>query len=453
MKHLLLTTIAAVVLVGCVSSRGPIPTKDEVANWPLIKINTYDRELTLKSVNGRNPVWMVFHNKSSNDVDMIWLNFDGKPESYGTLEAGVIRLQPTYATHAWLFKNANTGVIIGYCITPQYSAQLNVGAKTVRELKVEQPAQDTRQANLQAGPVLVDSVREGNLKAVKQHLAAGADVEIRNQQGFTPLHVAAQKGHNKVAELLIAKGANINTSGRLIGTTPLDSAALLGHKEMVELLIDSGADINPQIITGETPLQRAEQRGHSAIAEILRKHGGKAGEVTLQLAILKGQKDVAKSLITGGADVNAKGLLGRTPLDWAIIGGKNELADLLRKHGGKTGEELKGGKPVPKAATPEPPKGKAPDISIHDAAESGNIEAVKQHLAAGTDVNLGGGATPLHPATYSGHKEVVELLIGNGANVNAKSKGWTPLDIAIEFEHTEIADILRKNGAKTAMKN
>ena len=316
-----------------------------------------------------------------------------------------------------------------------------------------QPTRDTRQTNPHAGPALVDAARAGNLEAAKQHLVAGADVDFRNQQGFTPLHVAAQKGHNKVAELLIAKGANINTSGRLIGTTPLDSAALLGHKEMVELLIDSGADINPQIITGETPLQRAEQRGHSAIAEILRKHGGKAGEVTLQLAILKGQKDVAKSLITGGADVNAKGLLGRTPLDWAIIGGKNELADLLRKHGGKTGEELKGGEPVPKAATPEPPKGKAPDISIHDAAESGNIEAVKQHLAAGTDVNLGGGATPLHPATYSGHKEVVELLIGNGANVNAKSKGWTPLDIAIEFEHTEIADILRKNGAKTAMKN
>jgi len=81
--------------------------------------------------------------------------------------------------------------------------------------------------------------------------------------------------------------------------------------------------------------------------------------------------------------------------------------------------------------SPEPPTAKAPDISIHDAAEEGNVEAVKQHLAAGTDVNLGGGATPLHPATYSGHKEIVELLIANGANVNTKAKGWTPLDIAI----------------------
>ena len=37
--------------------------------------------------------------------------------------------------------------------------------------------------------------------------------------------------------------------------------------------------------------------------------------------------------------------------------------------------------------SPEPPTAKAPDISIHDAAEKGKIEAVKQHLAAGTDVN------------------------------------------------------------------
>ena len=97
--------------------------------------------------------------------------------------------------------------------------------------------------------------------------------------------------------------------------------------------------------------------------------------------------------------------------------------------------------------SPEPPTAKAPDISIHDAAEEGNVEAVKQHLAAGTDVNLGGGATPLHPATYSGHKEIVELLIANGADVNAKDEdGKTPLGWA---DDKETADLLRKHGGKT----
>ena len=96
-----------------------------------------------------------------------------------------------------------------------------------------------------------------------------------------------------------------------------------------------------------------------------------------------------------------------------------------------------------------------PDISMYDAAEVGNIDAVKQHLAAGTDVNAKDkdGWTPLHPASYEGHQEIVELLIGKGADVNAKVEfgplqGMTPLDSANNSGRTEIADLLRKHGGK-----
>ena len=67
----------------------------------------------------------------------------------------------------------------------------------------------------------------------------------------------------------------------------------------------------------------------------------------------------------------------------------------------------------------------APDISINQAVYEGNIEVVKQHLAAGTDVNAknewgDGESTPLHYAAFNGHKEIAELLIAKGADVNAK---------------------------------
>ena len=57
---------------------------------------------------------------------------------------------------------------------------------------------------------------------------------------------------------------------------------------------------------------------------------------------------------------------------------------------------------------------KAPDISIHDAVGAGNIEAIKQHLAAGTDVNAKNnlGGTPLHYAANGGRKDIAERLIG-----------------------------------------
>ena len=90
--------------------------------------------------------------------------------------------------------------------------------------------------------------------------------------------------------------------------------------------------------------------------------------------------------------------------------------------------------------------------SIHDDAFDGNIEAVKQHLAAGVDVNVkdGIGITPLHDACSEGHKEIVELLISKGAVLNAKDQdGKTPLDKAEHQERTKIADLLRKHGGKT----
>ena len=91
-----------------------------------------------------------------------------------------------------------------------------------------------------------------------------------------------------------------------------------------------------------------------------------------------------------------------------------------------------------------------PSMSIHTAARIGNIEAVKQHLAAGTDVNAKNKYewTPLYLAANEGHKEVTALLIAKGADVNAKYiVGDTPLDMAINDNHPETADLLRKHGA------
>ena len=112
---------------------------------------------------------------------------------------------------------------------------------------------------------------------------------------------------------------------------------------------------------------------------------------------------------------------------------------------------------VAEAAQPEPTTAKAPDISIREAVKTGNIEAVKQHLDAGADVNAKGkyGRTPLHYAAPRGLNKITELLIARGADVNTKIevgdyKGQTPLDGAIQWNHPETVGLLRKHGGKMA---
>ena len=89
------------------------------------------------------------------------------------------------------------------------------------------------------------------------------------------------------------------------------------------------------------------------------------------------------------------------------------------------------------------------DNLIYEAAESGDIEAVRQHLADETDIELKCtvcGSTALGHAAKHGHNEIAELLIENGADVNAKNDDdTTPLDWA----EGETADLLRKHGGKT----
>ena len=205
-------------------------------------------------------------------------------------------------------------------------------------------------------------------------------------------------------------------------------AAYFEDIKAVKKHLDAGTDVNTKDEDGYTPLYSAVLKG--------------------------GRKEIAELLIAKGADVNVKTNDGKTPLDWAVSRGYVKTFDLLRKHGGKTGEELKGGEPVAEAAKPEPPTAKAADISIHSAVFEGNIEAVKKHLAAGTDVNVKEDDvmrwTPLHLAARNGHKEVVELLIAAGGEVNAKTKsGTTSLALATVNGHNETVVLLRKHGAKT----
>ena len=151
-----------------------------------------------------------------------------------------------------------------------------------------------------------------------------------------------------------------------------------------------------------------------------------------------GNIEAVKHNLADGVDINSKSDIGRTPLDVAIAFKQSLITDLLRKHGGKTRDELKAAE------------------SIVVAVELGKIEAVKQHLNDGTEVNAKGetGRTPLHWAAIEGHKEIAELLIAKGADVNAKGVfEMTPLHEAAASGRKEMAEQLIAKGADVNAKN
>ena len=143
-------------------------------------------------------------------------------------------------------------------------------------------------SNPEADRALLDAAEKGNIEAVKKTLADGADVNAKDDNGWTPLHWAATSFDKEVSEYLITMGADVNAAETVSGMTPLHFAAAGDQKEIVELLLASGADVNakdePRTIKngkrvqGSTPLDTANDASHPETADLLRKHGGKTGE-------------------------------------------------------------------------------------------------------------------------------------------------------------------------------
>ena len=95
---------------------------------------------------------------------------------------------------------------------------------------------------------------EGNLHAIRQHIAAGTDLDSTEPAGGgTPLIVTTVSGQTAAATLLIENGASLSATNN-DGSTALHTAAFFGHPDTVTLLLEHGAEVNARNAIGGTPL-------------------------------------------------------------------------------------------------------------------------------------------------------------------------------------------------------
>ena len=344
-----------------------------------------------------------------------------------------------------------------------------------------------------SGVDVLEAAAEGNINVVRQAIAKGANLNVKDEDGETPLLWAAMFGHKEVAELLIVKGADVNamTNG---GKTPLDVANKIeswdtskveaAKNKISGLLLENGAKTGWNIKMVKRSIQVAAKTGDikwvkqhledgmdvNAVGQAIqypRVAQSDAAWTSLHWAALEGHKEIVELLIAKGATVDVKKTDGWTPLHEATRKGHKEIVELLIAKGadanamtydGETALNLSEGK-IDIESILNQAGGKAGiGISIWKAAAEGNIEAIKQHIAAGTDVNAilkMGGWTPLHQAVDRNQSEAAEILIARGADINARvsnsKNGATPLDIAkfLGLSRSKIVETLREHGAKT----
>ncbi len=126
-----------------------------------------------------------------------------------------------------------------------------------------------------AGRTLHEAVLRGDVAATLKLLDQGMDIEAKDPgSGASPLHYAVMKGRMQIVDVLLSRGADINSRTRN-GTTPLHTAALYARKEIAERLLEGRADINAVSLSGATPLALAAAAKNKPIADMLHERGAK----------------------------------------------------------------------------------------------------------------------------------------------------------------------------------
>jgi uncharacterized protein len=302
-------------------------------------------------------------------------------------------------------------------------------------------------------PSLVEAVKQGDARAVRDLLGRGAKANEVAPDGSTALFWAAYGNDLAMAELLLGAGANARAANQF-GATALYVAAAHADADLAAKLLAAGADPNARLVSGETALMEAARQGKLALVQLLlekradpnaRETNG--GQTALMWAISERHAAIAEALVRHKADIHARSNSGFSALMFAAQQGDADSARLLLKAGAKPNEIM------PKTGL----------TSLILASAMGHEAVAVLLLDAGADANAvdAKGFTPLHHAARDkGAVAIVKALLAHRADPDIRLRqsrlmadsgvameGATALALAAELNNLATVKALVDGGA------
>ena len=280
----------------------------------------------------------------------------------------------------------------------------------------------------------------GDINLIEMLVKQGLDVNIGDDEGWTPLHNAANRGQlESVRTLLRLGGRESMTKVAATSGTPLHQAVVKGHKDIVSLLLNEGCPISVMDSQGRSVLHHAAQHGQIHMIEMLQEKGldvkidDDEGCTPLHYAAAYGQLESVRTLLQLGGRMSMTKVTDNygTPLHQAVERGNKDIVSLLLNEGCPINVVDSGGRSV-----------------LHYAARYGQIHIIEMLGKKGLNINIGDdeGKTPLHYAAAWGQLESVRTLLGLGGRESmtkvAAGIGRTPLHQAVGKGHKDIVLLL-----------
>jgi len=393
------------------------------------------------------------------DIDISARNINGQTPLYLAVQESRIALIPLLLSKgADIFSADNSGItpfdyamkirgpVLDALITAETAVQKDSGGNTILHLAVK---------------------NKGDAYIVGKILEQKADINARNRDGDTALHIAARMNLQETGEYILANGANIfysnsagesplyialtHSSGILqwmfnsdtvaahdgLGNTMLHYVAMWKMDKHIPFIIEQGVSTEAANATGETPLFWAvKYDGASTVKALLQAKANlqardNMGNSVLHAAVRWNAKNAVTTLLNAGIDANVHSLDMTTPLHEAVRLDKTDIAVILITRGADLEVRDSGG-----------------NTPFMESVKAGQIETVKllAKMGANPMTRNANGDTPLHAAIGQDDTASIKTLLDLGVSIHARNTGnRTPFQYALHHSPEMVSLLLTGN--------